>query len=58
MAPNISQPSSKPRHTFTTRFLFSGMSSHLYYKEWSLDDLLGELTKQAIAAYDIGVCEP
>lgn len=46
------------RHSFTSRFLFSGISSHLYYQDWTVDDLLGELAKQAIDAYEVGVLEP
>ena len=48
----------KIRHSFTSRFLFSGVSSHLYYQDWTVDDLLGELAKQAIDAYEVGVLEP
>ena len=48
----------KFRHSFTSRFLFSGVSSHLYYQDWTVDDLLGELAKQAIDAYEVGVLEP
>ena len=47
-----------PRHTFTTRWLFSGISSHLYYQDWTIDDLLGEFAKQAIDAFETGVCVP
>ena len=46
------------RHSFTTRWLFTGISSHLYYDDWTLDDLLGELAKQAIDAYENGICDP
>ena len=55
---NVSHQSlSHLRHTFTSRFLFSGISSHLYYYDWTLDDLLGELAKQAIDAYEVGVAD-
>ena len=47
-----------PRHTFTTRWLFTGISSHLYYGDWTLDDLLAELTGQAIDAFESGICDP
>lgn len=47
-----------PRHTFTTRWLFTGISSHLYYGDWTLDDLLAELTRQAIDAFESGICDP
>ena len=47
-----------PRHTFTTRYLFSGISSHLYYGQWTVDDLLGELANEAIDAFERGVYDP
>lgn len=47
-----------PRHTFTTRYLFSGISSHLYYGQWTVDDLLGELANEAIDAFEGGVYDP
>lgn len=47
-----------PRHTFTTRWLFTGISSHLYYGDWTLDDLLAELTRQAIDAFESGIYDP
>ena len=46
------------RHTYTTRWIFTGMSSHMYYKDWSTDDLLAELAKEAIEAFENGVCDP
>ena len=45
------------RHTFTSRLLFTCISSHLYYREWTLDDLHGELALQAIDAYESGICD-
>ena len=45
------------RHSFTTRWIFSGISSHLYYHDWTLDDLLGEFAQQAIDAFENGVCD-
>ena len=45
------------RHTFTSRWLYTGVSSHLYYNDWTIDDLLAELTKQAIDAFEQGVCD-
>ena len=45
------------RHTFTSRWLFAGISSHLYYQDWTIDDLLSELTKQALDAFENGVCD-
>ena len=47
-----------PRHTFTSRWIFTGISSHLYYKDWTIDDLLGEFSKQAIDAFETGICDP
>jgi len=46
------------RHTFTSRWLFTGISSHLYYADWTIDDLLGEFTNQALDAFEHGVCDP
>ena len=45
------------RHTFTSRWIFSGISSHLYYNDWTIDDLLAELSMQAIDAFENGICE-
>ena len=56
--PLLSHDQFYPRHTFTTRWLFSGISSHLYHKDWTIDDLLGEFAKQAIDAFELGVCVP
>ena len=46
------------RHALCTRFLFTGISSHLYHAEgWTIDDLMTEFTKQALDAYHKGFCD-
>lgn len=33
------------RHSFCSRWLFTGISSHLYYQTWTIDDIMTEFAK-------------
>lgn len=49
---------SGPRHSFTTRFLFSAICSSLYDGGSTVDDLLAEFARDALSAYEDGICVP
>lgn len=45
------------RHSFYSRFLFTVISSALYYKDTTVDGILAEFSRQAISLYEKGVAE-
>lgn len=44
-------------HALCTRFLFTCISSHLYYQNWTMDDITAELSKQLLDAFYLGICD-
>ncbi len=45
------------RHSFTTRFLYSCISSSLYHKDVTIDELLAEIVAEGNDLYENGIVD-